>query len=157
MILLISLLVFQLMFTNCGWIKSIFGPDDPNEIEQKFVRAEIKYQRVDDDPNCPIVYPDLDEHVYLNGDLSAAGPKLIKIGDNLFVYTDQKVRVNYPVDRYGGNPYKVFVLDNVFPRGHRARAHLIWINGCLMTKIHKLGDEEYLYIRIDESSIPHEE
>ncbi len=137
--------------------KGFFGPDDP--VKVKYVKVDARYQRVNDNPNCPITYH---RDVVVLQELGTKYYEMQKVEENIFVATAESVMVNYPEAKYGGAPYDIYVIDNDFydfynDTGCQNRAHLIWLNGVLMQKIHKSGDREHLMVRFDENGVPHEE
>jgi hypothetical protein len=140
------------------------NPTRPDEPEELYIDVEIKYQRVDDNLNCPRLR-NKNVHVYV--DLYASplsyNEELEEIGEDLYRVKIEQVRVNYPKRTYHFfPPYEIVVIDNVFfdPQSTKCcdlRAHIVWINGYLMQKIHKqCSDGEYLLVRFDKDGVPHE-
>jgi len=140
-----------------------FGAEPNEPVEPKYVNVEVKYQRVDDNSDCPILFPPelhpWHNSVYLTG--LKGNKEMQKTNDNnIHVTVVNDLKVNYP-DKYGGGGYSINVLDNVFydfynSTGCDVRAHKLWLNGYLMQKIYHKGKEEYLYVCFDENGIPHE-
>jgi len=157
-VFLISLLML-LIFSGC---KNIFSPDDNLDQEPVFITVEVQYQRVDDNANCPILFPPAlypwKNSVYLEG--LKGNKEMQKLTEDIHVATVNDVKVNY--DKYRESCYKINVLDNAFyahsnPTGCHVRAHKLWLNGYLIQKIHREGKKEYVYVRFDENGIPHEQ
>jgi len=155
-IFLISLLM--LFFTSCFEDCNPVGPSEP-----KWIDVEVQYQRVDDNPNCPIPFPPelhpRERDVYLLG--LKGTKKMQKVAEDIYVTVVNDLRVNYPSDKYGGLCYEISVVDNAYyihsnPTGCEIRAHKLWLNGYLMQKIHRTGNKEYLFVRFDENGVPHE-
>jgi hypothetical protein len=140
--------------------KTFTGDDGP--VEPKYIKVEARYQRMNDDSNCPILWSERDRIVLL-AELATKNQEMEKVEENIYVVTVESVGVNYPEKKYGGLTYDIYVLDNAFydyynDTGCENRAHLIWLNGYLMQKIHKKGqNREYLLVRFDENGVPHEE
>jgi len=122
------------------------------------VDVEVKYLRVNDTPDCPIVRPSVKD-VLLKGDLPAGEFPLNgmqEIEEFLFFIKVEKVRANEPPLYTGDKAYAVYTLDSAFTEigldvSCACRAHIMWVNGKLITKIKSSGTRrEYTLIRIDE-------
>jgi len=157
--------IFLLMLYCCDTKDcNPFGAESNGPVEPKLVDVEVKYQRVDDDPNCPILFPPAlypwHNSVYLAG-LKGNKEMQKTNNNNIHVTIVNDLAVGYPKDKYGGESYTVYVLDNSFydfynSTGCDIRAHKLWLNGYLMQKIYHRHGGEYLYVSFDENGIPHE-
>ena len=161
----IVFLIFLLMLYMVGCEMECYNPTSPdNPVEPKWIEVKAQYQRVDDNAGCPILFSPIlypwKNSVYLAG--LKGNKEMQKLTENIHVTVVNDIRVNYPRDKYGGLYYEINVLDNVFydfynPTGCDIRAHRLWLNGYLMQKIHRKGNEEYLCVRFDENGVPHEQ
>lgn len=149
--------LIALLFSLCACDKfSVYNPVTPSP--PKYVDVEVKYLRVDDTPNCPIIRPNVKD-VLLKGDLPVGefpSNRMQEIEELLFFIKVANVTVNYPSSRDDKGPYRVYVLDNAFvdittDQSCSARAHIMWINGKLVTKLKSGGNiRECVLIRVDE-------
>ncbi len=156
------LMLFSLFNFNC---KSPTTPEPPEPPVIEYVDVEIKYLRVDDTPVCPVIRPDTKD-VLLRGDLPIGEyptNKMQEIENLLFYIKVFNVRVNQPPLYSGDKAYTVYILDNAFTDigldvSCATRAHKMWINGKLITKIRSGGNRrEYLRVRIDKFGNIYEE
>jgi len=140
----IIFLIFLLMFflSTIPSCKGLFEPDDPEPYPEPIFLdvVEVKYERVFDTPNCPPLHiGDPFRSVYIQG-LTSRTVKLEETGENLF-YTklEGRVHVNYPYRKYGGDPRKVFVIDNVWfdqsSQGNRCYHFLLLIMYGLINQV----------------------
>jgi len=159
----IIFLIFLLMLYCCDTKDcNPFGAEPNGPVEPKWVEVEVKYQRVNDNPNCPRIYfgLDSDQSVYLQG-MGGLDRQMEEIEKNLFYKNIPKVGVNYPYAEYGYESRKIYVLDHVFSAeedtGCEYRAHNMWFNGYSVPKdrIHKIGNKEHLLVRFDENGVPY--
>jgi len=146
---------------SCKWFKQ------PTEtVEPKWVRVEVKYQRVEDTPDCPRFWfdPKVCSRVNLE-EFRIPNHEMEQIEEDLFLKVLPTIPVKYPKSDYGGYPHRIYVVDPAFDRpgqeGCEFRAHKMWFNGYKAPRdaIH-YGDDpsyprEYLLVRFDEEGIPH--
>lgn len=135
---------------------SVYNPVSPSP--PKYVDVEVKYLRVNDTPNCPVLRPN-NKDVLLKGDLPVGefpSNRMQEVEENLFFIKVVNVTVNYPFST-NNKAYAVLVLDNAFILDFTSdpscatRAHIMWVNGKLITKLKSGGNvREYALIRIDE-------
>ncbi len=158
-------LIFLLMLIGFGCCKE--SPTTPYiPPESKFIYVETKYERdFSDSDVCPPFYPGDPENVgvFLQG-LTARNYEMNRKGEHSFDLEPKKVRVTYPPEKWGGDPRKVFVIDNLcFDMTPNCKADLrarfLWFNNVLMEKIHGECNKggQYVLVRFDENGVPHEE
>lgn len=157
------LCILTISFNSC---KDSLLPEDwmsppESSIQPFYVDVEITYQRIDDNPECPLMHPDNDD-VVLRGTLpyeDYPGNLLDKIGEDLFHIKIYQVQSNFPIYLYTPDAYKVYVLDSAYggEPSCTQRAHMLRINGELMKSIKSDEDTaEYALIRIDQLGNVHE-
>ena len=148
------------ILNRCKPGTSVVGPVRPEPVE-----VEVRYQRVDDTPDCPRTYFGDDPYVllgvYLQGFTNDT--QMEKKGEDLFL-KNLRVPVSYPESSYGVSAKKVYVLDYVFSDGdpssnHPCRAHDMWFNNHKVPRdairYFSSGIGEYLLVRFDEDGVPY--
>ena len=146
------LLFAALSFEGC---KDMFGPADPNELIK--IEVDVRYDRKDDASGCPRTYfgdnPFILDHASLNGFPHLSKNLMDKVADDVFSKKVPNVLVDYL--------YTLFVADPVFatvgnPEADTdIRAHDIWLNGYLITKVHKSGCREEIRVKFDKNGVPY--
>jgi len=151
------------VFPSCDGFKNPFSPDN-EYVEPAYIKVVFDYERDLNKTGC--LQTRFDAAVLLNGiNRGPHPPEFEKIGDNKYYLELDHVKVNYPVDTYGGVEYYLIITDNAFlpVTGHNfdclKRAHDVWVSGIKVpadkVRTERGGSGEYFILRIDEQGNPY--